>query len=73
MSLAGHVACIRKLWNASKIVVGKPEGKNHVELPSSRWEYNIRMDVKQTGLEGVDWIHLSELKDQWWGLVNMVQ
>jgi hypothetical protein len=30
-----------------------------------RWEDNIRMDVREIELGGVDWMHLAEDKDQW--------
>jgi len=38
-----------------KILVGKPEGKK----PVGRLWDNIRMDLRETGSEGVDWIHLA--------------
>jgi hypothetical protein len=38
---------------------------------SSTW--NIKMDVRETGWEGVDWMHLVEGRDQWWALVNTVK
>jgi hypothetical protein len=31
---------------------------------------NIRMDLREVGWEIVDWIHLSQDRDQWWTLVN---
>jgi hypothetical protein len=41
--------------------------------PRHRWEDNIRMDRREIGCgESVDWIHLVQDRDQWWGLVNMV-
>jgi hypothetical protein len=36
------------------------------------WEDNIRMDFKKTRWKVVDWIHLSQEKDQWWVVVNTV-
>jgi hypothetical protein len=30
------------------------------------------MNIRETGWEGVDWIHLALDKDQWGTLVNMV-
>jgi hypothetical protein len=30
------------------------------------------MDFRETGWEGVDWMHLAKEKDQWWALVNTV-
>jgi hypothetical protein len=33
---------------------------------------NIRMDLKEIGWQGVDWIHLAQDSDQWCTLVNLV-
>jgi hypothetical protein len=55
-----------------KILVGKPEGKRSLKRFRHRWEDNIRVDFKEIGLEGVDWIHLTQ-DGFWWGaLVNTV-
>jgi hypothetical protein len=35
-------------------------------------EYNIRMDVREIGWEGVDLIYLTQDRDQWWAFVNAV-
>jgi hypothetical protein len=43
-----------------KIVVGKSEEKTPLGIPSRRWEYNIRMDLKEVGWEGVDWMHRTQ-------------
>jgi hypothetical protein len=37
-----------------------------------RWEGNFRMVLREIRWEGVDWTHLSQDRDQWWALVNMV-
>jgi hypothetical protein len=33
-------------------------------------EDNIKMDLRETLCEHVDWIHVFQGKDQWWALVN---
>jgi hypothetical protein len=35
--------------NAYRILVGKPEGERPLGRPRSRWENNIRMDLKEIG------------------------
>jgi len=40
-------------------LIGKPKGKVPVGRPCNRWEDDIGMDLRETGLEGVDWIHLT--------------
>jgi hypothetical protein len=51
-SICGEKGC------AYRILVGKPEGKRPLVRFRHRWEDNIRMDLREIGLEGVDWIHL---------------
>jgi hypothetical protein len=61
-----------EIINANKILAEKPEAKRPSGRPRRRWENNIKMYLKETGLEGVDWIHLTEDRDQWLALVNTV-
>jgi hypothetical protein len=58
--------------NAHSILVGKPEGKRPLGRPRSRWVDNIKMDVSETELGGMDWIDLAQDTDQWRSLVNTV-
>jgi len=50
----------RVMWerNAYKILIGKSEGKRQLGRHKRRWEGNIRMDLREIGSEGMDWIHL---------------
>jgi hypothetical protein len=34
-----------------------------------RWE-DVRMDLREVGWEGIDWMHLAQNRDQWQALVN---
>jgi hypothetical protein len=52
-------------------VVGKPKGKRPLGRFMHKWE-DINMDLRETGLDGVDWIHLAQDRDQWQAPVNMV-
>jgi hypothetical protein len=56
--------------NAYRILVGKPEGKRPLERPRRRWVDNIKMDLREIGWEGMDWIDLAQDSDQWRALVN---
>jgi hypothetical protein len=49
----------------SLILFGKPEGKRPFGRPRRRWEDNIKLDLRKTGFEGVDWIHLAQDRDRW--------
>jgi len=39
--------------------VEKPEGKRPLGWPKCIWEGNIRMDPREIGWEGVNWIHVT--------------
>jgi hypothetical protein len=52
--------------------VSKSEGKKPLGCPRRRWADNIRMDVKELLLGGMDWIDLSQDRDGWRAVVNAV-
>jgi hypothetical protein len=52
--------------------VVKPEGKEQLERYRHRWEDDIRMDVREIGKGGMDWIQLVQNRVQWRALVNTV-
>jgi hypothetical protein len=62
----------REKRNAYRILVGKPEGKRTLGRPRRRWVYNIKMDLREIGWNGMDWIDMAEDRDRWRSLVNTV-
>jgi hypothetical protein len=58
--------------NAYRILVEKPEGKRPPGRPRRRWVDNIKIDVGETGWDGMDWIDLAQDRDQWRTFVNTV-
>jgi hypothetical protein len=56
MRWAGHVALMGEMSNAYKILVRTPAGKRQLRRPRRRCEDNIRMNLRKTGWEVVDWI-----------------
>jgi hypothetical protein len=58
--------------NAYRILAGKPEGKRPLGRPRRRCVDNIKIDVREIGWDGVDWIDLAQDRDQWRALVNTV-
>jgi hypothetical protein len=42
--------------NAYRILVGNPEGKRPLGRPRHRWVDNIKMDLREIGWDGVEWI-----------------
>jgi hypothetical protein len=59
----------RKLY---KVLVGKTGGKRPLGRPRRRWEDGIRMDLREIGLGGVDWIRLGQDRDRWRAVVSAV-
>jgi hypothetical protein len=55
-----------------KVLVGKPEGKRPLGRPRHRWEDGIRMDLREIGLGGVDWIRLAQDGYRWRAVVSAV-
>jgi hypothetical protein len=50
--------------------MGKPEGKRPLGRARRRWVNNIKMDLREIGWGGMDWIDLAQDRDQWRALVN---
>jgi hypothetical protein len=58
--------------NAYRILVGYLEVNRPLGRPRRRWVDNIKMDLRDIGWDGVDWIDLAQDRDQWRALVNTV-
>jgi hypothetical protein len=69
---AGHVACMGEGRGVYRVLVGRPEGKRPLETPRRRCEDNIKMDLREIGLDGANWIQLAQDRVQWQTFVNMV-
>jgi hypothetical protein len=46
--------------NVYRVLVGKPEGMRPLGRPRRTWEYGLKMDLREIGWEGVEWIHLAQ-------------
>jgi hypothetical protein len=55
-----------------KVLVGKPEGRRPIGRPRRKWEDGVRMDFREIGLGGVDWIRLAQDSDWWRAVVSAV-
>jgi hypothetical protein len=69
---AGHVARMGEERKLYKVLVGNPEGKRPLGRPRRRWEEGIRIDLREIGLGGVDWIRLAQDRDRWRAVVSAV-
>jgi hypothetical protein len=72
MRWAGHVARVGEKRNAYRILVRNPEGKRPLGRRRRKCMDNIKMDLKERGWDGMDWIDLAQDRDQWRALVNTV-
>jgi hypothetical protein len=55
-----------------ELLVEKPEGKRPLGRPRCRWEDNIKIDLREIGWGGMDWIDVAQDRDWWMALVNTV-
>jgi hypothetical protein len=53
-------------------MVGKFKGKEPLGRPRHKTVDDIKMDVKETGLENTNWINLAQDKGKWRALVRAV-
>jgi hypothetical protein len=58
--------------NAYRMLVGKPERKRLLGRPTHWWVDIIKMDLREIGWDGIDWIDPAEDSDRWRALVNTV-
>jgi hypothetical protein len=58
--------------DAYRILVGKSKGIRSLGRPRRRWVDNIKLDLREIGWGGIDWIILAQDRDQWRALVNTV-
>jgi hypothetical protein len=72
MRWAGHVGRMGAKRNAYRILVGKPEGKRPLGRPRCRWVDSTKMDLREVGWDGADWMDVAQDRDQWRALVSMV-
>jgi hypothetical protein len=55
-----------------RVLVERPENKRPLGRPRHRWEDNIEMDLREIGIDGVNWICLAQDRVWWRTFVNTV-
>jgi hypothetical protein len=55
-----------------RVLVGRPECKRPLEKPRLRREDNIKMDLREIGIDGTNWIRLAQDRVRWWVFVSTV-
>ena len=71
MRWAGHLAKMEEGRSAFKILTGKPTAKRQLGRPRRRCEGNIRMDLKEIGINARNWVDSTQDRDYWRALVNV--
>jgi hypothetical protein len=69
---AGHVTRMGEGRGFYRVLVGMTDGKRPLGRPRRRWENNINMDLRETGIYGANWIRLAQDRIQWQDFVNTV-
>jgi hypothetical protein len=62
---AGHVACIGEGRSVYRVLDGRPKGKRPLGRPRHRWEDNIKMGLREIGIDDMNWIWLTQDRIQW--------
>jgi hypothetical protein len=72
MRWVGHVAGMGKGRGVCSFFAGRPERKRPLGRPRRRLEVNIKMDLREIGIDGANWIQLAQDRDKWQASVNTV-
>jgi hypothetical protein len=56
MRWTGHVAHLGEGRDVYRVLVGRPRGKRPLGRPRRGWEDNIKMDLREIGIDGAKWI-----------------
>jgi hypothetical protein len=70
MGWAGHVARMGEGRSVYGVLVGRPEGKRPVERCRLRLEDNIKMELRDIGIDGANWIRPAQDRVRWPVFVN---
>jgi hypothetical protein len=67
-----HVARTGEGRGVYRVLVGRPEGKRPLGRSRHRWEDNIKIDLREIGIDGANWIRLAQDRVQWRAFVNTI-
>jgi transcription termination factor 2 len=62
---AAHVARMGEGRGVYRVLVGSPEEKRPLGRPRRRWKDNIKMERREIGIDGANWIRLAQDRVQW--------
>jgi hypothetical protein len=72
MRWAGHVARMGEGRGVYRVLVGRHECKRPVGRPRRRWEDNIKLDLREIGIDKAKCIRLAQDRIQWQAFVDTV-
>jgi hypothetical protein len=72
MRWEGHVARMGEGRGVYRVLVGRPERKRPLGRPRHRWEDNIKMDLREIGIDGMNCIRLAQDRVQWRAFMSTV-
>jgi hypothetical protein len=72
MRWAGHVALIGEGRGVYRVLVGRSEGRRLLGRHRRKWEDNIKMNLRETGIYGANWFRLAQDRVRWRAFVNTV-
>jgi hypothetical protein len=72
MRWAGHVARMGEGRSVYRVLIGRPQGKRPLGRPRRRWEDNIKLDLREIGIDEANWIKLAQDMVQLRACVNTV-
>jgi hypothetical protein len=55
-----------------RVLVGRPEGKRPLGRSRHRWDDNIKLDLREIGIDGTNWIWLAEDRVHLWAFMNTI-
>jgi hypothetical protein len=55
-----------------QVLVGRSESKRPLGRSRRKWKDNIKIDLREIGMDGEKWIWLAQDRVQWWAFVNTV-
>jgi hypothetical protein len=69
---AGHVARMGEGSGVYRVLVGRSERKTPFGIPRLRWEDNIKINLREIGIDRPNWIQVAQDSVQWQAFVNTV-
>ena len=69
---AEHVTSTDETKTCAEVLVRKCQGKQLLTRLNTRGRNNIKKYLKDTGWEGMNWIHLAQDRNKWQALATKV-